>query len=60
VSKAWTASSTPSSMLKTAIEEKTKRYLSKDEVKAVMARRDKIVAQFQQLISEKGEKEVLY
>jgi hypothetical protein len=47
-------------MLKTAIEEKTKRYLSKDEVKAVMARRDKIVAQFQQLISEKGEKEVLY
>jgi hypothetical protein len=25
-----------------------------------MARRDKIVAQFQKLISEKGEKEVLY
>ena len=39
---------------------KTKHYLNKDEVKAVMARRDKIVAQFQKLISEKGEKEVLY
>lgn len=39
---------------------KTKGYLSKDEVKAVMARRDKIVIQFQKMISEKGEKEVLY
>jgi hypothetical protein len=39
---------------------KTKRYLNKDEVKAVMARRDKIVEHFQKLISEKGEKEVLY
>ncbi len=39
---------------------KTKSYLSKDEVKAVMARRDKIVAQFQKMISEKGESEVLY
>lgn len=37
-----------------------KSYLTKDEVKAVMARRDKIVAQFQKLISGKGEKEVLY
>jgi hypothetical protein len=42
------------------VAEKTKHYLSKEEVKAVMARRDKIVAQFQKLISEKGEKEVLY
>ncbi len=42
------------------LAEKTKHYLTKDEVKAVMARRDKIVAQFQQMISEKGEKEVLY
>src|SRR5713101_5297739 len=42
------------------LTEKTKHYLTKDEVKAVMARRDKIVAQFQKLISEKGEKEVLY
>lgn len=39
---------------------KTKGYLTKEEVKAVMARRDKIVAQFQQMISEKGENEVLY
>lgn len=42
------------------LAEKTKHYLTKDEVKAVMARRDKIVAQFQKLISEKGENEVLY
>lgn len=43
-----------------ALTEKTKQYLTKDEVKAVMARRDKIVAQFQKLIAEKGEGEVLY
>jgi hypothetical protein len=42
------------------VAERTKHYLTKDEVKAVMARRDKIVAQFQKLISEKGENEVLY
>ena len=39
---------------------RTKGYLTKDEAKAVMARRDKIVAHFQKLISEKGESEVLY
>jgi hypothetical protein len=38
----------------------TKRYLTKDEVNGVMARRDKIVATFQTLISEKGEEAVLY
>jgi hypothetical protein len=43
-----------------ALTEKTKHYLTKDEVKAVMSRRDKIVAQFQTMITEKGEKEVLY
>jgi hypothetical protein len=43
-----------------ALTEKTKHYLTKDEVKAVMARRDKIVAQFQKMIAEKGENEVLY
>ena len=43
-----------------AVTEKTNRYLTKDEVKAVMARRDKIVAYFQKLISQKGENEVLY
>src|SRR6266849_3701679 len=42
------------------LAEKTKHHLTKDEVKALMARRDKIVAQFQKLISEKGESEVLY
>ena len=42
------------------LAEKTKGYLNKDEVKAVMARRDKIVAQFQKMITEKGENEVLY
>jgi hypothetical protein len=42
------------------LTEKTKHYLTKDEVKGVMARRDKIVARFQQLIAEKGEGEVLY
>jgi hypothetical protein len=42
------------------LAEKTKHYLTKDEVKAVMARRDKIVARFQQLVVEKGEAAVLY
>ncbi len=42
------------------LTEKTEPYLNKEEVKAVMARRDKIVARFQKLIAEKGEKEVLY
>jgi hypothetical protein len=39
---------------------KTKGYLNKDEVRGVMARRDKIVAIFEARIAEKGEKEVLY
>ncbi|MDQ1405785.1 MAG: hypothetical protein QOG55_1414 [Acidobacteriaceae bacterium] len=42
------------------LTEKTKGYLTKDEVKSVMARRDKIVERFQKLIAEKGENEVLY
>jgi hypothetical protein len=42
------------------LAEKTKNYLTKDEVNGVMARRDKIVATFQTLIAAKGEKEVLY
>ena len=42
------------------LTEKTKLYLTKQEVKAVMARRDKIVAYFEKLITEKGENEVLY
>ncbi len=43
-----------------ALTEKTNRYLTKGEVKAVMARRDEIVEHFQKLIAEKGENEVLY
>ena len=43
-----------------ALDEKTSHYLSKDERKAVMSRRDKIVAQFQTMIAQKGENEVLY
>lgn len=42
------------------LAEKTKHYLNKDEVKAVMARRDKIVSRFQLLITEKGVGAVLY
>ena len=43
-----------------ALTEKTKQYLTKEEVKTVMARRDKIVAFYEKLIAEKGESEVLY
>jgi hypothetical protein len=42
------------------LAENTKGYLTKEEVSAVMSRRDKIVALFQRLIAEKGENEVLY
>jgi hypothetical protein len=42
------------------LSEKTKRYLTKEEVTGVMARRDKIVATFQTLIAQKGENEILY
>jgi len=42
------------------LAERTKNYLTKDEVKAVMVRRDKIVAHFQKMIAEKGESELLY
>ncbi len=42
------------------LAQRTKHFLNKDEIKALMARRDKIVSRFQQLISEKGEAAVLY
>ena len=42
------------------VTERTKRYLTKDEINGVMARRDKIVAKFQSLIAQRGEKEILY
>ena len=42
------------------LTQKTKNFLTKYEVQGVMARRDKIVAYFQKLITQKGENEVLY
>lgn len=42
------------------VEQSTKRYLTNSEIKAIMMRRDKIVAHFEKLIAQKGEKEVLY
>ena len=38
----------------------TKPYLSKNEVKALIARRDKMVAYFDKLVAQKGESQVLY
>ena len=42
------------------VTEKTRPYLTKEEVKAVMARRDIIVAFFQKQIAAKGESDILY
>jgi hypothetical protein len=42
------------------VAEKTRRFLTKDEINGVMARRDKIVAKFNSLMAQKGEKEILY
>lgn len=42
------------------LAEKTKGYLTKQEVNGIMGRRDKIVAHFQAEIAAKGESEVLY
>lgn len=39
---------------------KTKGFLTKSEIDGVMARRDKIVAMYDDLIAKKGEQEVLY
>ena len=40
--------------------EATKPYLNKEEVKALIARRDKIVAHFEELVAQQGEAQVLY
>ena len=42
------------------VTQKTKLFLTKLEVQALMARRDKIVAYFQKLIAQEGESSVLY
>jgi len=42
------------------VMDKTQGHLSKSEVKAMMARRDKIVQHFEKLISQKGEAAILY
>jgi hypothetical protein len=42
------------------LAQKTKGYLEKGEIDGVMARREKIVAIFDDLIAKKGEAEVLY
>lgn len=42
------------------LTDRTKHFLNKDEVKAVMVRRDLIVERFQKLITEQGEAAVLY
>ncbi len=43
-----------------ALKQKTKDWLGKEEIKGLMARRDKIVAHFEKLIARKGEAAVLY
>ena len=40
--------------------EKAKHYLTKEEIKAIMARRDQIVQLFEKQIAEKGENAVLF
>jgi hypothetical protein len=42
------------------LKQKTKDWLSEDEIKGLMERRDKIVALFESLIAKKGENAVLY
>jgi hypothetical protein len=42
------------------VERVTKPHLEKDKIKALMKRRDKIVALFEKLIKEKGEGQVLF
>lgn len=42
------------------VSAKTKGYLNKEDVEALMTRRDKIVARFQQLAAQQGESKVFY
>jgi hypothetical protein len=42
------------------VERATKPHLDKDRIKALMARRDKIVAYFEQQIAQKGESAIIF
>ena len=42
------------------VTERTEKYLTRMEIRGVMARRDKIVSLFEKLVREKGENNVLY
>ncbi len=42
------------------VAERTRNYLTKSEIQGVMKRRDKIIAVFDKLVSEKGEAAVLF
>jgi len=42
------------------VERVTEPHLNSEEIKGLMARRDKIVAHFEKLIAQKGEDQVLY
>jgi hypothetical protein len=42
------------------VKETMSRHLSKAEIKALLARRDKIVEHFEKLIEQKGEAAVIY
>jgi hypothetical protein len=42
------------------VTQQTKQYLTKSEIQGVMARRDKIIAQFERLVAQKGEAQILY
>lgn len=42
------------------VRQRTRPYLSDDQVKAIMARRDRILEHFERLVRERGEETVLY
>ncbi len=47
-------------LTRSEVEQATQKYLTKDEIKAILLRRDKIVAYFEKLVAQKGESDVLY
>jgi hypothetical protein len=42
------------------VSARTKGFLNKEEVQSLMARRDKIVARFEQLATKQGESQIFY